>query len=114
LEHGGVLTLNWHDRSIAPERLWGWVYKEALNELEARGARFMTAGNTVGWFRKRRGIQFESVASKGYSITVKLKFPVIEPSDGISLRVYLPQKDFSRLEYRDIPIHGENGTEVSV
>ena len=114
LEHGGVLTLNWHDRSIAPERLWGWAYIKALQELEARGAKFLTAGNTVGWFRKRRAIQFEHVEFDGSSFRVNLKFPAIEPSDGILLRTYPPQEDFSRLEYRDIPIHGENGAEVSV
>jgi hypothetical protein len=63
LEHasreGGVVTLNWHDRSIAPERLWGGLYVRLVDELTERGAWFATAANAVAWFRKRRSVVFE-------------------------------------------------------
>ena len=40
---GGCLTVNWHDRSVAPERLWGACYRELVQELKGRGAWFATA-----------------------------------------------------------------------
>ena len=57
---GGVLTVNWHDRSVAPERLWDQSYRELLSELKTKGAWFATAGQVVSWFRKRRAAQFET------------------------------------------------------
>jgi hypothetical protein len=64
LEHaesnGGTLTVNWHDRSIAPERLWGDFYIEMLRRLEARRPWFSTASQAVSWFRKRRAAVFEN------------------------------------------------------
>ena len=57
---GGVLTVNWHDRSIAPERLWDQTYRELLDELRDKGAWFATAGQAVSWFRKRRSARFET------------------------------------------------------
>lgn len=56
---GGTLVVNWHDRSLAPERLWGGPYQELLNEIETSDkAWFATAGQAVDWFRSRRAIQF--------------------------------------------------------
>jgi peptidoglycan/xylan/chitin deacetylase (PgdA/CDA1 family) len=56
---GGCLTINWHDRSIFPERLWETSYRDLLEDLKARGAWFSTAGEAVSWFRKRRAAVFE-------------------------------------------------------
>jgi hypothetical protein len=58
---GGVLTINWHDRSISPERLWGDFYRKLLNDLKRRKAWFPTAAQAVSWFRKRRLVKFGSV-----------------------------------------------------
>jgi hypothetical protein len=60
-ELGGCVTVNWHDRSIAPERLWGDFYVRMLCEFEKRGAWFATAGEAVSWFRARRSVQMEGV-----------------------------------------------------
>jgi hypothetical protein len=57
---GGTLTINWHDRSIAPERLWSGCYRDLIKDLGARGAWFSTAGQAVSWFRKRRSVAFET------------------------------------------------------
>lgn len=53
---GGVLTINWHDRSLAPERQWGSFYRELLGKLKESGAWFATADQAVSWFRQRRSI----------------------------------------------------------
>lgn len=60
---GGVLTLNWHDRSLAPERLWGRFYARLLSELRSSGAFFMTGSRVSEWFRARRGIRFKTDSS---------------------------------------------------
>jgi peptidoglycan/xylan/chitin deacetylase (PgdA/CDA1 family) len=56
---GGTVVINWHDRSLAAERLWGEAYKALLDEVQ-RGDRawFGTAAATVDWFRWRRSIAF--------------------------------------------------------
>jgi hypothetical protein len=57
---GGCLTVNWHDRSMFPERLWGKCYCGLIEDLKTRGAWFATAGQAVRWFRKRRAAVFEA------------------------------------------------------
>ena len=56
---GGVVTVNWHDRSTQPERLWGDFYVQLIDKLKNRGAWFATAKQTVTWFRKRRSASFD-------------------------------------------------------
>jgi hypothetical protein len=55
-QFGGVLVINWHDRSIAPERLWDDFYVELVDKLESAGAWFSTAAQATRWFRRRRAI----------------------------------------------------------
>jgi hypothetical protein len=59
---GGAVTINWHDRSIAPERLWGDFYRELIQELRGRGAWFATAAQATEWFRKRRSYSFQTMS----------------------------------------------------
>ncbi len=68
---GGVLTVNWHDRSLGPERLWGDTYVTLLGDLRARTPWFATAAQTVSWFRKRRAASFATVTQDGGSIRVQ-------------------------------------------
>jgi hypothetical protein len=56
---GGTVVVNWHDRSLAPERLWGDCYARLLDDIGAEGrAWFAGAGEAVGWFQWRRAIRF--------------------------------------------------------
>ena len=59
VEFGGVVTVNWHDRSIAPERCWDDFYAVLVRELKNQGAWFATAEQVVAWFRKRRAAAVE-------------------------------------------------------
>jgi hypothetical protein len=68
---GGVLTINWHDRSLGPERLWGNAYASLLRELRVRTPWFATAAQAVAWFRKRRETTFASVAQNKIGIRVQ-------------------------------------------
>jgi peptidoglycan/xylan/chitin deacetylase (PgdA/CDA1 family) len=56
---GGCITINWHDRSLAPERVWDACYRDLVQDMKNRGAWFATAGQATSWFRKRRSIEFE-------------------------------------------------------
>ena len=56
---GGTLVINWHERSLSPERLWGSFYEELLNEIgKDDRVWFVLAGDAVEWFRWRRSIRF--------------------------------------------------------
>jgi hypothetical protein len=57
---GGSVVVNWHDRSLAPERLWGFSYRALLHELmDGDRAWFATAQQAVDWFRWRRSVVFK-------------------------------------------------------
>jgi hypothetical protein len=57
-QFGGVLMVNWHDRSIAPERLWDDCYAEWIEKFKSAGAWFCTAAEAAQWFRRRREVTF--------------------------------------------------------
>ncbi len=86
--HGGVLTINWHDRSLAPERLWGDFYVRLIDELSRNGAWFSTAAQAVTWFRKRREARFERAAWDGSRIDVKVTAETDGSLPGLRLRFH--------------------------
>jgi hypothetical protein len=90
--HGGALTVNWHDRSIAPERLWGDFYARLVEQMALRGAWFATGCQVVSWFRKRRSANFERTRTDGYRITVGWQAETDEPLPGLRLRCYPPRQ----------------------
>jgi len=86
---GGVLTVNWHDRSLAPERLWDNFYSHLLERLSARNPWFATAAQTVAWFRRRRSATFEVDATD--ENRVKIKMPAASDAGLPPLRVSIFQ-----------------------
>jgi hypothetical protein len=84
---GGVFTVNWHDRSLGPERQWGDAYLDLLRELRARTPWFATASQAVSWFRKRRAASF--VTQDGSSVRVRTATdPTAADLPPLTLRVY--------------------------
>jgi hypothetical protein len=63
-QFGGVLMVNWHDRSIAPERLWDDFYAELVDKFKSAGAWFCTAAEAAQWFRRRREVTFGTSGSE--------------------------------------------------
>lgn len=85
---GGAVTINWHDRSISPERCWDGFYTELVQSLKARGAWFATAGDAVSWFRMRRAAVFETDNGESDVPRVKLAEGDAAKSPALQLRVY--------------------------
>jgi len=86
---GGVLTINWHDRSLGPERLWADVYVTLLRDLRTRAPWFATALQTVSWFRRRRTASFVRIAHDGNSVRVRTATdPAAADLPALTLRVY--------------------------
>lgn len=95
---GGALTVNWHDRSLAPERQWDRFYLDLLTDLKRRNAWFPTAARAVTWFRNRRAVRFERVVGRAQVIRVNAAAdsrPAGVP--GVTVRIHRPRAG-ARLE----------------
>lgn len=88
---GGSVTLNWHDRSIAPERQWGRFYEDVVDELNSKGAWFATAAQAVAWFQKRRSAVFETISWEADTLRLKVAVRENENVPGLRLRIHKPQ-----------------------
>ncbi len=62
---GGALVVNWHDRSLSPERLWDSFYAGLLAEIRSFKVWFATGSEAAGWFRKRRAVHWDWVGCDG-------------------------------------------------
>ena len=85
---GGSLTINWHDRSLAPERLWGECYRDLLHDLKSRGVWFSTAGQAVSWFRKRRSVVFETDGVEPHAVRARVAAHHGDNLPGLRLRMH--------------------------
>ncbi len=109
---GGCLTVNWHDRSLFPERQWGKCYSRLLNDLKARGAWFATTGQAVDWFRKRRSVVMGPIIpSPDFPSNDGINGPENYPLPGVQMRTHVRQIEPDRLESRsfvDVPLSPES------
>jgi hypothetical protein len=85
---GGVLTVLWHDRSHAPERLWGGFYVRLVEALRSVDVWFATARDVVGWFRRRRAIRFERFDGADGSVRSRLRYDGDEISPPVTIRIH--------------------------
>jgi len=88
---GGVLTINWHDRSLAPERLWGDFYSELIQDLKSRRAWFSTASQATAWFRKRRSAEFKTDSSAPGEVRAHVAVDQRDNLPALRLRIHTPQ-----------------------
>jgi hypothetical protein len=93
---GGTVTLNWHDRSIASERLWGRVYTEILDDLREAGAWFPTASQAVAWFRKRREATFDAATWNPDTMRVRVSVAGGQGLPGLRLRIHKAREAHER------------------
>jgi hypothetical protein len=87
---GGALTINWHDRSLAPERLWGECYLIMLRELNDRGAWFATGAQAADWFRMRRAAVLEFTREESGLVRVNGRTKKTDRLPGLRIRVHKP------------------------
>jgi hypothetical protein len=100
---GGVVTVNWHDRSIAPERLWDRFYIDLVSQLRSRGPWFATAHQAVSWFQRRRSVVFERGGQDPEVIRAKVCLAPQEGVPGLRLRLHNPLEDHPSRSYVDTP-----------
>lgn len=98
--YGGVFTVNWHDRSIMPERLWDDFYVQLLRDLKNSNPWFATAAQTVAWFRKRRSAAFNETISESGSSSIRISAKFEDTTPGLIVRIYKPGTD----QFTDIPL----------
>jgi hypothetical protein len=121
--HGGVLTINWHTRSLSPERNWESFYLELLELLKVERVWFATAMGAVEWFRRRRQIRFEDVEVRPHGVKVRLRGTRPMDLPGFMLRVHHPARavnvckqsqPFLESSWTDVPFTDESEIEVTV
>jgi len=88
---GGTITINWHDRSIAPERNWGEFYEGLIHQLKQQEAWFATASQAVAWFRKRRSVTFDSTHWEAGTLHVKVTVHLADDLPALRLRIHKPR-----------------------
>jgi hypothetical protein len=109
---GGTVVINWHERSLAPERLWGRAYGQLLEEV-GTGDRtwFATATQTVDWFRWRRSIRFERDADCTTVVVATAESRAARPS--ALMRVYRPDRTAAG-DIQDIRFDGDEPLKVEL
>jgi hypothetical protein len=116
---GGVLTLNWHTRSLSPERLWGDFYLQLLQQIQKYRVLFGTVMQVEEWFRARRALRFECVRFN--STGVHVSFSKVVPHSGppFVIRVHLPRPTgassapcMNEDTYQDVEWNGKAGFKI--
>ena len=121
--YGGILTINWHQRSLAPERLWGDFYLQLLQMLRVHRPWFATAVQAVEWFEKRRRVTFDKVEFQDDKLHMTLRSEGMNALPGLSIRIHHPKNQKApdmdqgtnrRGEYDEIPLTGLRDLEISI
>jgi hypothetical protein len=87
---GGCFTINWHDRSLAPERLWYACYRDLIQDLKNRNVWFATASGTTDWFNKRRSVVFETDGNEPDAVCARVTALSEASLPGLRLRIHEP------------------------
>ena len=109
--YGGVLTINWHQRSLAPERLWGDFYLRLLEKLQVARAWFASGDQVVEWFRKRRAFFFDKVQFTENKLQLSLRSGEVDIQPPLMIRIYRPA--IQKLVNNDLSIHMGNYFDIS-
>jgi hypothetical protein len=112
VRYGGALTINWHTRSLSPERLWGEFYKELLARIKQSKVWFCTAGMNAKWFRSRRAVRFEEGSNED-EVRLTLDDPLSPDAPPLRVRVYGGERS-RHLDIHDQDIAWRGSTDLSV
>ena len=118
MTHGGVLTVLWHTRSLAPERNWGDFYVRLLKEFQARRPWFGTAAQVVAWFRKRRAISFQHAEVTGRRVLLEMKYAGGHDANrNLLLRIHVPTSQAAfrgAAPFIDVPWTGQTVIDIAL
>ena len=92
VQFGGCITINWHDRSLAAERLWYACYRDLVQDLKNRDAWFATAGQAIAWFRKRRSVVFQTDGVEANAMCARITAHHGDSVPGLRLRIHNPRE----------------------
>jgi hypothetical protein len=114
---GGVVTVNWHTRSLSPERLWGDFYVTLLNEMRRYRVWFGTGQEIVTWFRNRRALSFEEVQFGEDGLNLKMTGLSPDNRRPFLVRIHHRRSRTSQVpaltavepQYSDVPWNAEGG-----
>jgi peptidoglycan/xylan/chitin deacetylase (PgdA/CDA1 family) len=113
MKFGGVLTINWHDRSLAPERLWVAPYRKLLDDLKGRNAWFATATEAVSWFKKRRSARIDNITYNGDTVRARISINNDDNSlPALNIRVHTPGRRDSA--FTDVTVDTSMEVEIAV
>ena len=117
VQFGGCLTINWHDRSLAPERLWTASYRDLVQELRNRGGWFATGRQATSWFRKRRSVLFEVDSLEPDAVRARVTGDHGHNLPGLRLRIHKAQESSAvgpccSEDYIDMAIDGSIENQV--
>ncbi len=120
-EFGGALTVNWHMRSVAPERLWTDFYSRLVAELRTRKAWFATAMEAARWFSGRRSLVIDESGDQPKGRRIVFKNLNAETTPAYVLRMYNCVERGSQVErkrteagYEDLPLRDEGAVELEI
>lgn len=113
---GGCLTINWHDRSLAPERQWFACYRQFLDAAAGRQAWFATCTEAAAWFRQRRAVTFKHNRTNGKAELIQMQRSR-DHVPGLALRIHTPLEQpaaATRNEARaeDVPLNGKRRSDL--
>lgn len=122
LAYGGVLTFNWHHKSLAPDRLWDDFYLSVLEELKKRNTWFASAKEAVLWFKMRRSIRFDKAEVNLDGVTLRLNGNSFNQKPCLQLRIHRPNRkgtfsqrlDDSNGNYLDFPLQKQMELQFSL
>ena len=113
--YGGAMTINWHTRSLSPERNWDDFYSELIKILKTENVWFTKAKEAVTWFHKRRSVRFCDVSISEKEVKLKVMPNMKDNLPPLMFRVYRPENEARKFEamsgskcnFTDIPWSGE-------
>jgi hypothetical protein len=103
--------VNWHDRSLAPERLWGSFYLKFLENLKKSKVWIDTASRATRWFDKRRSVSFDEVLFSQDKVKLRIVSSNHDDLPGLTVRIHTPKTgkttdpDFSAVKEKHLDIH---------
>ena len=92
-EFGGVITLLWHQMSLAVPHDWGNFYRYLVRKASKEGAWVTRAVDVVKWFEVRRNVRLDCT-EKDNKLRIRLDgFKILGGIPAMRLRIYVdPEK----------------------